>query len=214
MLIKTNYVKISGRVKGKVEFNHKCEGESFFKFTLESKRDSGTSDLIPVIVSETMLDDVREGNYLMVFGEFRSHNQETEGRRKLILYVFTAGCAVLTGEDIPKRDENYIEIEGFVVKKPAYRVTPLGREITELLIASNRGYGKSDYIPCITWSRNAKRSALYRVGDGVRIIGRIQSREYVKKIDSEEMQMTAYEVSVSSISKEDSQNGEIHQEES
>ncbi len=208
MLIKKNCVKVSGRVKGQAEFNHKCEGESFYKFTLESKRDSGTSDLLPVIASETMLDDISEGNYLVVSGEFRSHNQEKEGKLKLVLYVFATDCAVLADEEIPKRDKNYIELEGFVVKKPGYRVTPLGREITELLLASNRGYGKSDYIPCLTWGRNAKRSAQYWVGDEVRIVGRIQSRDYVKKIDGEEILMTAYEVSASSISKEDSQNGQ------
>ena len=153
------------------------------------KRLSDSEDRIPVMISERLLDVTEdyEGEYIHVLGQFRSYNRHEEKKNRLVLSVFA-------------REVEFVEDDGYICKPPVYRKTPLGREIADLLIAVNRPYGKSDYIPCICWGRNARYASAFQVGGHVLIWGRIQSREYVKKINEEETQKrTAYEISVSKL---------------
>lgn len=162
---------------------------------------SDSADLIPLMVSERLLDVTQDlrGQLIMVSGQFRSYNRHEEHKNKLILSVFVRE---LTFIDTLEENEktNYIFLDGYICKEPIYRKTPLGREIADILLAVNRPYGKSDYIPCISWGRNARFAAGFQVGDRCRIWGRIQSREYMKKISEEETEKRiAYEVSVSKM---------------
>lgn len=158
-------------------------------------------DYIPVMVSERLIDvsgDYR-GAYVYITGQFRSFNRHEEQKNRLVLSVFARELEILN--DATEEDaSNQIFLDGYICKEAVYRKTPLGREIADLLVAVNRSYGKSDYIPCICWGRNARFASTFEVGTHVQIWGRIQSREYVKKInETEAEQRVAYEVSVSKI---------------
>ena len=169
--------------------------------TVEVERNSGTVDSIPVMVSERIVDVEKDltGMYVEVSGQFRSHCRHDENGNRLTLFVFATKIEILD-ESKAGKCNNHVFLDGFVCKKPAYRKTPLGREIADLLVAVNRSYGKSDYIPCICWGRNARFAAGFEVGTHVQIWGRIQSRDYVKKLSETQVeQRTAYEVSVSKI---------------
>jgi primosomal replication protein N len=162
---------------------------------------SNFEDYIPVMVSERLIDVSRDynGQYVYIGGQFRSFNRHEEKKNRLVLSVFARELEVLpdAGEE---NASNEIFLDGYICKESVYRKTPLGREIADLLVAVNRSYGKSDYIPCICWGRNARFAAGFTVGTHVQIWGRIQSRDYVKKISETEVeQRTAYEVSVSKI---------------
>lgn len=195
-IIENNQAKLSGEITTAWQYSHAIYGESFFTATLSSKRESGVVDEILIMVSDRLV-DVNEnwiGQYVSISGQFRSYNKYEEGRNRLILSVFVSGIEITEGgfEDI-----NSINIEGYICKAPTYRETPLGREIGDLLVAVNRPYGKSDYIPCICWGRNAKFAGCLDIGTCLRLHGRIQSREFKKKIGEEEFETrTAYEVSV------------------
>ena len=165
------------------------------------KRLSDSEDIIPVMVSERLIDVTQdyEGEYLMVNGQFRSYNRHEEKKNRLVLSVFAREISFVEDEDDSVKS-NQIYLDGYICKPPVYRKTPLGREIADLLIAVNRPYGKSDYIPCICWGRNARYASAFYVGGHVLIWGRIQSREYMKRIsDTETEKRTAYEVSVSKL---------------
>jgi len=172
-------------------------GEGFYDLTISVKRLSGQEDLIPLTVSERLMEDdsFKSGNLIGVIGQFRSYNKLVDNRSKLVLRVFVREIAA------PDEDEpNTIEIDGFVCKAPVYRTTPFKREISDMLIAVNRAYNKSDYIPAIAWGRNARYAGTFEVGDRVHIIGRIQSRIYQKQLDDGVIEeRTAYEVSVSKL---------------
>ena len=165
------------------------------------KRLSESEDRIPVMVSERLLDVSQdyEGEYIEVSGQFRSYNRHEEKKNRLVLSVFAREISFVEQEDNSVKT-NQIFLDGYICKPPVYRKTPLGREIADLLIAVNRPYGKSDYIPCICWGRNARYASAFQVGGHVLVWGRIQSREYVKKIaENETEKRTAYEVSVSKL---------------
>lgn len=165
------------------------------------RRLSSSEDRIPVMVSERLLDVTQDytGEFIMVFGQFRSYNRHEEQRNRLVLSVFAREVEFIE-EELDGAKTNNILLEGYICKKPIYRKTPLGREIADLLLAVNRPYGKSDYIPCICWGRNARFASGFEVGEHVQILGRIQSRDYVKKISETETEnRTAYEVSVSKL---------------
>ena len=168
---------------------------------IEVCRLSNSCDIIPVMVSERILDvkaDYR-GCTLRASGQFRSYNRHEETRNRLVLSVFAREAELISLEE-DEQDPNHIFLDGYVCKKPVYRKTPLGREIADVLLAVNRPYGKSDYIPCICWGRNARYADQFEVGSHVQIWGRIQSREYQKKISEEEYEKRiAYEVSVSKL---------------
>jgi primosomal replication protein N len=200
-IIENNMATISGKVVSNVEFSHEVYGEGFYYFLLEVPRLSESSDRIPVTISERLAskDRLTPGTIIEVEGQFRSYNSYNSEGNKLLLTVFARDIAFLEDEKKIK-NPNQIYLNGFICKKPIYRTTPFGREITDILLAVNRPYNKSDYIPCIAWGRNARFSEKLAVGDNIRIWGRIQSRAYQKKLESGEvLNKVAYEVSISKM---------------
>lgn len=195
MYLENNEVTLSGRVVGEFEVSHKVLGEKFLISKLEVRRLSGNVDVIPVVVSERLLtDESYNGKVVRVFGQFRSYNQYDGQKSHLILSVF---AREISSNISCEEEENYIFLNGYICKEPVYRKTPLGREVADLLLAVNRPYGKSDYIPCISWGRNARYAAGLPVGTNLAISGRIQSREYIKRYSENEEEIKAvYEVSV------------------
>ena len=190
-----NKIRLDGKVTTEPEFSHECKGEKFYKLFLESGRKSEVVDTLPCLVPEVFLKDVEVGECVGINGEIRTRNNHSDGKSKLEIYVFVLGVDNYEGQD-----SNYVELEGYVCKDPLYRETPRGREIADLTIASNRPYGKSDYIPCIVWGRNALIASDIPVGAKVIIYGRLQSREYVKMLDDETREIkVAYELSASSL---------------
>lgn len=199
--ILNNEVELTGTVETELKFNHEVYGEGFYSFVIRVMRLSDISDLINVTISERLLNDlsVSVGDSLTVKGQFRSYNNYTENGNKLMLTVFARDIEPNPTEASFKNPNN-IFLNGFLCKKPVYRTTPFGREITDLLIAVNRAYNKSDYIPCIAWGRNARFAGNLEVGENIRIHGRIQSRDYQKKIsETETVTKTAYEISISKM---------------
>ena len=170
---------------------------------VDVKRLSNSKDRIPLMISERLIDVTKDytGEFIMVNGQFRSYNRHEEMKNRLILSVFVREITFVEEEPESSRT-NQIFLDGYICKQPVYRKTPLGREIADLLLAVNRPYGKSDYIPCICWGRNARYASGFEVGEHVQLLGRIQSREYVKRIsDTETEKRVAYEVSVSKLEK-------------
>ena len=200
-IIENNQVTIMGEVASEFRFSHEVFGEGFYMVDVLVKRLSSSDDRIPLMISERLI-DVNEdytGEYIMVSGQFRSYNQHDEKKNRLVLSVFVREVAFVE-EELDGAKTNHILLDGYICKKPIYRKTPLGREIADLLLAVNRPYGKSDYIPCICWGRNARFASGFEVGEHVQVLGRIQSREYVKKItETETEKRVAYEVSVSKL---------------
>ena len=192
-----NILSLSGIVSSDIEFSHESHGVSFYSFKIETRRLSGTSDIINALVSETLLSECGfgKGDFITTKSELRSFNQKSESGSKLIISAFLKEVSVSEDENF----ENELTLTGTICKKPVYRKTPLGREICDIMLAINRRYRRSDYIPLITWGRNARIADTYDTGDVITISGRVQSREYTKVIDGEEIIKTAYEVSVSSI---------------
>lgn len=200
-VIENNVVTISGKVVSEVEYSHEVYGEGFYSFYLEVPRLSDSSDKISVTFSERLVpkEKLQFGALLEVEGQFRSYNSYKSESNKLVLTVF-AREMVFVEEEKRMKNPNQIYLNGYICKNPVYRMTPFGREITDILIAVNRPYNKSDYIPCIAWGRNARYSQNLTIGDNIKIWGRIQSREYQKKLESgDAVTKTAYEVSVSKM---------------
>ncbi|NLJ41832.1 MAG: single-stranded DNA-binding protein [Clostridiales bacterium] len=198
-ILENNKVILAGRVDSYLVFSHEMFGENFYQFNLAVQRLSDYIDLLPVTVSERLLGglSLTQESEIIVEGQLRSYNKFVNGSNKLILTVFTREIS-LKDQDI--KNPNQIYLNGFICKEPVYRTTPFNREITDLLIAVNRAYGKSDYIPVIAWGRNARFSQHLEVGDNIRLWGRIQSRIYQKKLsESEVIERTAYEVSISKM---------------
>lgn len=196
-----NFVEIGGIIVDDPKFSHELFDEKFYKINVESKRLSTSQDILPVIISERLIDisSLTIGKTVHVIGQFRSYNKQEEMRSRLVLSIFAKEIEIIDTEDILTL--NNADLIGYICKKPIYRKTPLGREIADVLIAVNRSYKKSDYIPCILWGRNAKFCEKLQVGTMVRISGRIQSRNYEKKLENgETLEKTAYEVSVSKFS--------------
>lgn len=190
-----------GKIASQFTFSHQVFGEGFYTVDLLVKRLSDSEDLIPLMVSERLLDVTQdyEGEYIQVEGQFRSYNRHDEKKNRLVLSVFVRELSFVEEEDDSIKT-NQIFLDGYICKPPVYRKTPLGREIADLLIAVNRSYGKSDYIPCICWGRNARYASAFTVGGHILIWGRIQSREYMKRLNETEAEKRiAYEVSVSKL---------------
>lgn len=196
-----NQVSIAGVVVGDFTFSHEVFGEGFYILEVMVNRLSDSYDIIPLMISERLIDVKADykGKYIEIAGQFRSYNRHEDSKNRLVLSVFVREVTVCEeGYESPK--PNYIFLDGFICKQPIYRKTPLGREIADILLAVNRPYGKSDYIPCICWGRNARYAEKFPVGGHVQIWGRIQSREYQKKISETEFdKRVAYEVSVSKL---------------
>lgn len=206
--LENNYLTLVGKVTGEKEFSHEIYGESFYSFNLSIPRLSGNFDIIPITVSERLLkeDTLEEGKKLLIKGQFRSYNSYQNEKNRLILTVFAKDITEVKDEeeenDIVKKDiiTNEVVLIGFICKKPIYRQTPFGREIADILLAVNRAYNKSDYIPCIAWGRNARFCQTLEVGSQVKIVGRVQSRTYEKKHEDGTVEnRVAYEVSIGSL---------------
>ena len=200
-IIENNQVSIVGEVVSEFYFSHEVFGEGFYMLDVSVKRLSDSCDVIPLMISERLIDvsgDYR-GNYIHATGQFRSYNRHEEKKNRLVLSVFVRELEFIN-EEVENAKTNQIFLDGYICKAPVYRKTPLGREIADILLAVNRPYGKSDYIPCICWGRNARFASTFEVGSRCAVWGRIQSREYMKKIDEEESERrVAYEVSVSKL---------------
>ena len=200
-IIENNQVSIIGKVASSFTFSHQVFGEGFYLVDVLVKRLSDSEDRIPLMVSERLVDVSQdyEGEYIMVQGQFRSYNRHEEKKNRLVLSVFVRELSFVEEADDSIKT-NQIFLDGYICKPPVYRKTPLGREIADLLLAVNRPYGKSDYIPCICWGRNARYASAFEVGGHVLLWGRIQSREYINKLgENETEKRTAYEVSVSKL---------------
>ncbi len=200
-VIENNQVVIMGEIVSDFTFSHEIYGEGFYMVDVSVERLSDSIDIIPLMVSERLLDvnGDYKGMYIVVNGQFRSYNRHEERKNKLVLSVFAREIEFV--EEIGENTKsNQIFLDGYICKEPIYRKTPLGREIADLLLAVNRPYGKSDYIPCICWGRNARFASNFEVGARCAVWGRIQSREYMKKISEEQLEKrVAYEVSVSKL---------------
>lgn len=200
-VIKNNKVTIMGEIVSGLTFSHETFGEGFYMMDVRCPRLSESYDTIPVMVSERLMDVEKDysGQLVSISGQFRSYNRHEQRKNRLILSVFAREIEFL--DEVPGGSEsNQIFLDGYICKEPVYRKTPLGREIADVLLAVNRPYGKSDYIPVIFWGRNARYATYFKVGERMRVWGRIQSREYMKKIDEENVERRiAYEVSVSKI---------------
>ena len=208
--LENNYLTLVGKVTGEKKFSHEIYGESFYIFNLEIPRLSGNSDLIPITISERLIkeDTLNEGKKLLVKGQFRSYNSYENEKNRLILTVFAKDLIEIEEAEEVEENEmvkkdtitNEVVLIGYICKKPIYRQTPFGREISDILLAVNRAYNKSDYIPCIAWGRNARFCQNLEVGSQVKIVGRVQSRTYEKKYEDGTVETRiAYEVSIGSL---------------
>lgn len=192
-----NKIVLQGTINGDCVLSHESHGEAFHRFSMSVKRKSDAIDILPCIISEVLLPKICDKDKVKIIGEIRTRNvHDDEGNTHLSVFVF-----VFDVEDYDGSDINHVSLNGFVCKDPKYRSTPLGRNITDVLIASNRERSyNSDYIPCISWGRNALKTSLFEVGDNVKAIGRLQSRQYNKKReDGAEELRTAYELSICEI---------------
>ena len=215
--LENNNLVLVGKVTSDKKFSHEIYGESFYIFDLEVARLSGNSDIIPITISERLIleKELEIGDKVAIEGQFRSYNSYENEKNRLILTVFAKDIKYLSEEDEENSSEkvsNEVTLIGYICKKPIYRQTPFGREISDILLAVNRAYNKSDYIPAIAWGRNARFCQNIEVGTKVKITGRVQSRNYEKKFEDGTTQTrTAYEVSISSLEivNEEEENKEV-----
>lgn len=198
--INHNQVEVCGRINSAFEYSHEIFGEGFYTVKLLVNRLSEATDEIPLLISERLVDVTKDykGMLVRACGQCRSFNKHEENRNHLILSVFVRDLEFIESMDGVR--PNQIILDGFICKQPVYRMTPLGREICDILLAVNRSYGKSDYIPCICWGRNARFAGNLEIGSRIQLIGRIQSREYQKRVSENELiRRVAYEVSVNKL---------------
>lgn len=197
----TNVVSLRGELNGELQFSHEIFGEKFYTTQIKIDRLSESCDTLPITISERLIGEINvdEAKVVELTGQLRSYNKNIDGRNKLVLTIFARELVCAEEES---KDPNNIFLDGYICKDPIYRKTPLGREITDLLVAINRPYNKSDYIPSIVWGRNAKFAKNLKIGDRIQMWGRVQSREYEKKLENGEVEKkVAYEVSISKIKK-------------
>ena len=201
-----NKIYLEGKVISELQFSHEMYGEGFYNFNFEVQRLSDATDILIITVSERLITgmDVSIGSELIVEGQLRSYNKFVDGSNRLILTVFARDVRELKERS---KNPNQIFLDGFICKAPVYRTTPFGREIADMLLAVNRLYNKSDYIPTIAWGRNSRFCKSLEVGDNIRIWGRLQSREYQKKVsETEVVKKIAYEVSISKMERVTDEN--------
>ena len=200
-LLENNNVELVGEIVSDFRFSHEVYGERFYFVDVAVKRMSETIDYLPLLISEYLIDVNTNhiGEIIHVTGQFRSYNRHEELKNRLVLSVFVREIEFIE-EETEEMKSNQILLDGYICKDPIYRKTPLGREIADLLVAVNRSYSKSDYIPCICWSRNARHASGLPLGTHLKITGRIQSRDYIKHhSNGEEEERRAYEISASRI---------------
>ena len=190
-----NRITLAGIVNSTLEFSHEVYGEKFYNFMISVERKSGTKDVLQCLVSELLSENIELGSKIYINGEIRNYNQHIGEKSHSIIYVFVKEVLPYDG-----KDRNEVELNGFICNDTTYRETPLGRKICDFLLAVNRRNFKSDYIHCIAWGRNAIRASIFNISDNVKLTGRLQSREYIKKLeDGTEEVRTAYEVSTSMV---------------
>ena len=217
--LENNLLVFIGKVASEKKYSHEIYWEKFYIFNLEVVRLSSTVDIIPITISERLLTGINleMGKSLKIEGQFRSYNNYENEKNKLILTVFAKEIAEANLEENKEEVSNEVKLVGYICKKPIYRQTPFGREIADILLAVNRAYNKSDYIPCIAWGRNARFCENMEVGTEVRLTGRVQSRIYEKKHeDGTVEERVAYEVSIASleiVNKEDATEVNVTTEE-
>ena len=199
-----NKIVLAGLVTEEPTFSHEVHGEKFYRFYLSSSRQSGNCDVLMCTVPEIIKNGISEGNKVKVLGEIRTRNVHEDDKSHLEVTVFVKEVLLY------EKDENNVELDGFICKEPVYRETPFGRQITDLIVASNRERNyKSDYIPCIAWGRNAIRTSEFNVGTRVKVSGRLQSREYNKRLGDETYEVrTAYELSAAMVDAVEESEGE------
>ena len=198
-LQENNTVLIAGTITEGCVFSHEVYGEGFYTFRISSERLSDKADILPVTISERLIDKelLQVGVKVDIVGQLRSYNNYGSKKNRLVLTIFAREIRLM--EDTEEKSENQIFLNGFICKAPVYRKTPFGREISDILVAVNRAYNKSDYIPCIAWGRNARFISNLEVGANIKVWGRVQSRVYQKRMGEEVEERVAYEVSVSKI---------------
>ena len=201
-----NHLVLVGKVASDKVFSHEIYGEKFYSFNLEVPRLSETSDIIPITISERLItdSDLIVGKKVVIEGQFRSYNGYENEKNRLILTVFAKEITFKNDDEeievSKEHTSNEVILSGYICKKPIYRQTPFKREIADILLAVNRAYNKSDYIPCIAWGRNARFCQNIEVGTEVKVVGRVQSRGYEKKLeDGTVLNKVAYEVSIVSM---------------
>ena len=217
-----NYLSLVGEITSEKKFSHEIYGESFYVFNVEVPRLSNVTDTIPITISERLITnfDLNVGKKVLIEGQFRSYNTYENERSRLVLTVFAKEIREYNEEQEANEGQekvsNEVVLSGYICKKPIYRQTPFGREISDLLLAVNRAYNKSDYIPCIAWGRNARFCQDMPTGTEVKVVGRVQSRQYEKKYEDGTSEIkTAYEVSIGSlevINKEEDKAEQTEQE--
>lgn len=203
MMNKTNTAKVIGKLQGGLCVDHEVEGEKFYTGTISVKRLSGMEDLLPITIPGRLLfeeNDIAEEQNIMITGQIRTYNKIVDDKGRLIVTLYTNGISEAEAQDSTLND---IQLSGTLCRQPIFRTTPFGKEICDLMLAVNRGFGKSDYIPCIVWGANAQQAATFNAGDRVSLVGRFQSRDYEKKLDTGTIIRTAYEISASRITKEE-----------
>ncbi|WP_426349507.1 single-stranded DNA-binding protein [Alloiococcus sp. CFN-8] len=211
-LMLNNKIYLEGTVVSNLSFSHEMYGEGFYNFELEVMRLSDTKDILNITVSERIITDMELsiGKDIIVEGQLRSYNKFMDGANKLILTVFARNIEPCLARS---KNPNEIFLDGFICKEPVYRTTPFGREIADVLLAVNRAYNKSDYIPTIAWGRNSRFCQNLGVGDNIRVWGRLQSREYQKKVsETEVIKKVAYEVSISKMERVGKESQDIEEE--
>lgn len=204
LLNENNICKLEGKLAGRFEFSHQKNSENFYSNVIKVERLSGNVDEIPIVVSERRKEidfskDYTGVNFILS-GTVETYNYIKMGKSHLKVYVLVISCALQKG-DI--QEDNYVYLEGYICKKPVFRITPQGKKITDVIIAVN-SFKKSAYIPCIAWNNNALELSKYNIGDSLKIKGRIQSREYLKMYSDNLEQAekkTAYEVSIYDLKK-------------
>lgn len=197
-LRENNLITLVGKIASDYKFSHEMYGESFYTFDLETSRLSDTLDILPITISERLIDtEFLTGSIVEINGQIRSYNNIVDKKNHLILTVFAKEISLF---DNSNKNPNQVLLNGFLCKVPVYRTTPFGREISDILLAVNRSYNKSDYIPCIAWGRNAKFTSNLKVGDNIKLSGRMQSRKYQKKLENGDLiEKIAYEISISKL---------------
>lgn len=209
-LMLNNKICLEGKVTSELEFSHEMYGEGFYTFNLDVMRLSDSVDTLNITVSERLLNDMNliVGSDVIVEGQLRSYNKFIDGSNKLILTVFARNIEPCIERS---KNPNEIFLDGYICKEPVYRTTPFGREIADVLLAVNRAYNKSDYIPTIAWGRNSRFCQTLEVGDNIKVWGRLQSREYQKKVSEDEVvKKIAYEVSISKMEKAQKEENETN----
>ena len=192
-----NEIILKGVVVSDLEFSHEFSGEKFYEFKLQSKRLSGISDVLKCLISEIYIEKIKKGSYIVTKAMVRTYNNRNN--KKLDVFVFISDKPTVGEYEEDLMDINEVTVEGYICKQMPFRKTPLGREVTDFIVAVNRAYGKSDYIPVIAWGRNAKRTSLLPVGSKVKIKGRLQSREYQKRLEDKIENKVAYELSARTV---------------